>query len=490
MEVVEGVNDISTEGAHTDGPDNACAQFNNDVWYTFVAPVATMYSVSLCGVADIDSVLAVYGSCSNGTAVACSDDSCGLAASTQFWASAGVEYKIRVGSYTSGQVIRGPLNITRGEIVPPDPEVFSRSSSPSSCSISVCGHLCVMASAHILHLLHRGGSTCGLPLRLSKGPLNITGGEVSYGPSPNSLPSLYSEPNLQVRASLFFSTRMLASACGSPRRRYPCRIHFVKVSWALLFLYFLAATPRPFMLRHDERGDSCVELQQQSSNPNNAWLSFQSCNANNRRQQFTFSGAARAGLLMVGGLCVEAPATSAPGEGASDPVRLRACTSTRDNDNQLWARDDSKGWFVSVATRQCLDSGASVGATNFSTRTCQDIVAQRFFLLGKGRILPGAGLHLQSFPRTVPACMASAKSPCAVLGEAKKEAFFPFFIHSLILNLSCSFGWQLPTEVRGFFVVLPGGPHMVLCAVPSWPALPCIAADLCSIAGCHGSLHK
>jgi hypothetical protein len=99
---------FNTLGSTTDGPsEGACGfagstQVGQDIWYTYTAQCTGTTTVSVCG-ANFDSRLAVYAGAGcptlPNTAIACDDDFCGTASSSQVsWSTtAGSVYKIRLG---------------------------------------------------------------------------------------------------------------------------------------------------------------------------------------------------------------------------------------------------------------------------------------------------------------------------------------------------------------------------------------------------------
>ena len=94
----------ASTGAEGQG-EGICYQFGysavvNDVWYDWTPDVSGTAVVSLCAGGAHDSKLAAYpGSCATGGALACNDDSCGLASEIQFAVTAGVPVTIQLGSY-------------------------------------------------------------------------------------------------------------------------------------------------------------------------------------------------------------------------------------------------------------------------------------------------------------------------------------------------------------------------------------------------------
>ena len=111
--LMDGVTAFSTLDATTDGPDlpNECEEgfglvLVNDIWYDYVASCSGTVTISTCNDADYDTRLAAYeaDSCpvNNGQLVGCNDDGAGCAGFTSimtFPATAGVNYKVRVGGF-------------------------------------------------------------------------------------------------------------------------------------------------------------------------------------------------------------------------------------------------------------------------------------------------------------------------------------------------------------------------------------------------------
>jgi hypothetical protein len=94
----------------------------NDVWFTFTATTTGPVNVSLCGQATNDTKLAVYpgNTCpTNGSALACDDDFCGVASASQVTVNvtSGSSYVVQIGNYpTSGSPGTGTFTIA-----PPPP---------------------------------------------------------------------------------------------------------------------------------------------------------------------------------------------------------------------------------------------------------------------------------------------------------------------------------------------------------------------------------
>ncbi len=108
--------------ATPDGPATVCAQpFGTDLWYNYVAPCNGDMTVSLCGLATLDSMLAVYGGgptcqCPVGGAplIVCDDDTCGIGGGPSVVTlpvTAGRCYKIRLGGW-NGATGTGQMNVT------------------------------------------------------------------------------------------------------------------------------------------------------------------------------------------------------------------------------------------------------------------------------------------------------------------------------------------------------------------------------------------
>ncbi|MCA9294894.1 MAG: M12 family metallopeptidase [Phycisphaerales bacterium] len=99
-QVFAGNTPITTTLATTTGPTELCGDLNNDAWYFFVTPCDGTLDISVCD-ATFNAQLAVYGvSCpgGSGTALACSDDTCGVGPAVSLAVSSGQLYRIRVGS--------------------------------------------------------------------------------------------------------------------------------------------------------------------------------------------------------------------------------------------------------------------------------------------------------------------------------------------------------------------------------------------------------
>jgi hypothetical protein len=91
-----------------------CVGATRDVWFRWTAPTSANYSVSTCGGASIDTVLAVYAgsACPGGAALACNDDSCGLESTATFSTTAGSNYVIQLASYGTSAGGSGTISFT------------------------------------------------------------------------------------------------------------------------------------------------------------------------------------------------------------------------------------------------------------------------------------------------------------------------------------------------------------------------------------------
>ncbi len=76
----------------------------SDIWFVWTAPSTATYSVSTCGQAGFDTMLAAYAgaACPTSGALACNDDACGLQTTIAFATTAGASYVIQLGTYGGG----------------------------------------------------------------------------------------------------------------------------------------------------------------------------------------------------------------------------------------------------------------------------------------------------------------------------------------------------------------------------------------------------
>jgi len=120
-----GANPYDTTGCTTgsEGQVEAICDFagqigiEKDAWYTWTDSGAGGCTwISTCGGVH-DSKLAVYGyfapGCPTSSAIACSDDACGLQSAVSFFASPGASYKIQLGSFPSAPGATGTMLITQ-----------------------------------------------------------------------------------------------------------------------------------------------------------------------------------------------------------------------------------------------------------------------------------------------------------------------------------------------------------------------------------------
>jgi hypothetical protein len=120
--IFNGATAFSNVGATTDGPTHAACNFFNDpgidadIWFNYVSDCTGTITVSLCG-SGYDTEIAVYNGCgcpvSDGTLLACNDDSCGFQSQVNVNVVAGGCYKIRVGGFDGDQG-NGTITITEG----------------------------------------------------------------------------------------------------------------------------------------------------------------------------------------------------------------------------------------------------------------------------------------------------------------------------------------------------------------------------------------
>jgi hypothetical protein len=92
-------------GAGGSDPVGSCGLMGKDVWYTFTAPWCGTYTLSTCGMADFDTVIAVWqGTCGALTQIACNDDNCtvpgsGLNSTVSFAGVGGTTYYVSLGGF-------------------------------------------------------------------------------------------------------------------------------------------------------------------------------------------------------------------------------------------------------------------------------------------------------------------------------------------------------------------------------------------------------
>jgi hypothetical protein len=85
----------------------------NDLWYTWTAPSTGSASLDLCGLASMDSKVAIYNGagCPGAAALACNDDSCGLQSSVAWSATSGNVYTIQLGNFPGAAAGTGSFRI-------------------------------------------------------------------------------------------------------------------------------------------------------------------------------------------------------------------------------------------------------------------------------------------------------------------------------------------------------------------------------------------
>jgi hypothetical protein len=131
------------------GATDSCAAANcaaaaspgfNDVWFSYTAGCCGVHTVDTgCAALAVDTVVTVYATC-GGASISCNDDCVGFLASSAAWtASSGVNYLIRVASWSAITV--GSFTVT---ITPPNPGVSGMSSiftypfGAGSLQIDIC----------------------------------------------------------------------------------------------------------------------------------------------------------------------------------------------------------------------------------------------------------------------------------------------------------------------------------------------------------------
>ncbi len=90
---------------------------DHDVWYDWTAPATGNATVTLCSHTAADTVLAVYaggGVCPAGSSIACDDDFCAFASSSQLTlpVTVGTHYTIQVGMFNGGAGVNTTFDIT------------------------------------------------------------------------------------------------------------------------------------------------------------------------------------------------------------------------------------------------------------------------------------------------------------------------------------------------------------------------------------------
>jgi len=93
--------EFTTVGASFDGPGGC--QTAPNVWYCYTASCTGTATISLCG-SSYDTKLGVYETCGDpatSTLLACNDDACGVQSEVEIAVTAGSEYLIEVGGYST-----------------------------------------------------------------------------------------------------------------------------------------------------------------------------------------------------------------------------------------------------------------------------------------------------------------------------------------------------------------------------------------------------
>jgi len=117
--LIAGLGPHAFNSSAATGPQGSlCVGGGRDVWFRWVAPSSATYTVSTCGSASFDTILAVYAgtTCPGGAPLGCNDDSCGLQSTAQFNATSGNSYVIQIASYGTGA--GGAGSISFGTVVP------------------------------------------------------------------------------------------------------------------------------------------------------------------------------------------------------------------------------------------------------------------------------------------------------------------------------------------------------------------------------------
>lgn len=118
-----GTMPFSNVGATSGGPfeEFPCGGVGSDVWFSYTAACSGGTVVDLCDSSfGFDTLLYVYSECPEleGVYVACNDDRCGEHSRTDFFASAGQTYLIRIGGF-EGIQSDGTMTIMAEFSVPP-----------------------------------------------------------------------------------------------------------------------------------------------------------------------------------------------------------------------------------------------------------------------------------------------------------------------------------------------------------------------------------
>jgi len=111
-------NSAATTGAEGQGNAN-CLFFgqqgiSNDIWFTWTATGTGSATLDLCGLAGMDSKVAIYSGagCPGAAALSCNDDSCGLQSSVTWSATLGNTYTIQLGNFPGATGGSGSFRIS------------------------------------------------------------------------------------------------------------------------------------------------------------------------------------------------------------------------------------------------------------------------------------------------------------------------------------------------------------------------------------------
>ncbi len=113
--------------------ESLCNQFSTtgvqrDVWFDWTAPSTGFATMSMCAGASNDTKIAAYpgAACpTNGTALACNDDNCGLQSLIGFNCTAGSHYMLQIGNFPGAAGGSGTFSMTIGAAPPPYPPCTS-----------------------------------------------------------------------------------------------------------------------------------------------------------------------------------------------------------------------------------------------------------------------------------------------------------------------------------------------------------------------------
>jgi len=96
--------------------DAGTCNMQQDVWFRWTAPSTATFTVTTCGTAGFDTMLAAFSNvtCPPTGQIACNDDSCGLQSTIVFAAISGANYLIEVGSYPGSGGGTGSIVVSLG----------------------------------------------------------------------------------------------------------------------------------------------------------------------------------------------------------------------------------------------------------------------------------------------------------------------------------------------------------------------------------------